>query len=188
MTTDASCDTMAQNDDLKALVRTIPDYPIPGILFRDVSTLLLDGAGFRAAIDRLAAMIDPDSVDLIAGIEARGFIVAAGLSYALGKGKVMLRKKGKLPGETVGIDYALEYGSDRIEMHLGAVRDGMRVVLVDDLLATGGTALAGASLLRGQGAVVDKALFVVDLPDLGGAARLRAAGIEPMALMTFEGH
>lgn len=188
MMTDAPVTAMADNDDLKALVRTIPDYPIPGILFRDVSTLLLDGTGFRATIDRLAAMIDPEDVDLIAGIEARGFIVAAGLSYALGKGKVMLRKQGKLPGETVGIDYALEYGSDRIEMHLGAVAQGTRVVLVDDLLATGGTALAGASLLRGQGAIVDKALFIVDLPDLGGAERLRAAGLEPLALMAFGGH
>lgn len=186
--TDAPSDAMADNDDLKALVRTIPDYPIPGILFRDVSTLLLDAEGFRATIDRLAAMIDPEEVDLIAGIEARGFIVAAALSYALRKGKVMLRKKGKLPGDTVGIDYALEYGSDRIEMHLGAVDKGTRVVLVDDLLATGGTALAAISLLRGQGAVVDKALFVVDLPDLGGAERLRAADITPVALITFAGH
>ena len=109
------------NADLAALVRTIPDYPKPGIMFRDVSTLLLDGVGFRTAIDRLAATFDPNSIDLIAGIEARGFIVAAALSYALTKGKVMLRKPGKLPGEVVGIDYALEYGTDRIELHLGAI-------------------------------------------------------------------
>jgi adenine phosphoribosyltransferase len=176
------------NIDLKALIRTIADYPAPGIQFRDVSTLLLDGEAFRATIDRLADAIDPAQVDLIAGVEARGFIVAAGLSYKLRKGKVMLRKKGKLPGETVGIDYALEYGTDRIEMHLGAVSPGQRVVLVDDLLATGGTALAGAALLRGQGAVVDTALFVVDLPDLGGGDKLRAQGIEPIVLITFDGH
>lgn len=176
------------NDDLKALIRTIPDYPIPGIMFRDVSTLLLDGAGFRATIDRLAACLEGQKVDLIAGIEARGFIVAAGLSYAMGKGKVMLRKRGKLPGETVGIDYALEYGTDRIEMHLGAVKPGQRVVLVDDLLATGGTALAGVSLLRGQGAIVDTALFIVDLPDLGGADKLRTEQVEPVALVAFGGH
>jgi adenine phosphoribosyltransferase len=176
------------NTDLKALIRTIADYPAPGIQFRDVSTLLLDGEAFRATIDRLADTIDPAQVDLIAGVEARGFIVAAGLSYKLRKGKVMLRKKGKLPGETVGIDYALEYGTDRIEMHLGAVSPGQRVVLVDDLLATGGTALAGAALLRGQGAVVDTALFVVDLPDLGGGDKLRAQGIEPIVLITFDGH
>jgi len=178
----------SDNADLRAMIRTVPDYPIPGIQFRDVSTLLLDGDGFRAAIDRLAARIDPDQIDLIAGIEARGFIVAAGLSYALRKGKLMLRKRGKLPGDTVGIDYALEYGSDRIEMHVGAVTPGARVVLVDDLLATGGTALAGAALLRGQGAIVDKALFIVDLPELGGGARLRAEGVTPIALVAFEGH
>lgn len=175
------------NADLAALVRTIPDYPKPGILFRDVSTLLLDGPGFRAAIDRLAATVDADSVDLIAGIEARGFIVASALSYALTKGKLILRKPGKLPGETVGIDYALEYGTDRIELHKGAVRAGQHVLLVDDLIATGGTALAGIALMRGQGAVVEQARFLVDLPDLGGAGRLRADGVNPISLMTFEG-
>jgi adenine phosphoribosyltransferase len=175
------------NADLAALIRTIPDYPKPGIMFRDVSTLLLDGAGFRAAIDRLAGSFDPDAVDLIAGIEARGFIVAAALSYALTKGKVMLRKPGKLPGDVVGIDYALEYGTDRIELHLGAITPGARILLVDDLIATGGTAIAAANLLRGQGAVVSMARFLVDLPDLGGAARLRAIGIEPQALLAFAG-
>lgn len=179
---------LEDNADLKALIRTIADHPVPGVQFRDVSTLLLDGTAFRATIDRLAEAIDPAQIDLIAGIEARGFIVAAGLSYKLGKGKVMLRKQGKLPGETVGVDYALEYGSDRIEMHLGAVQPGQRVVLVDDLLATGGTALAGVALLRGQGAVVDTALFIVDLPDLGGGERLRAEGVTPIALVRFDGH
>jgi len=176
------------NDDLKALIRTIPDYPLPGVQFRDVSTLLLDGEGFRATIDRLAGTIDATKIDLIAGIEARGFIVAAGLSYKLGKGKLMLRKKGKLPGQIVGLDYALEYGTDRIEMQQGAVAPGQRVLLVDDLLATGGTALAGASLLRSQGAIVDQAIFIIDLPELGGSARLRAEGITPISLVTFEGH
>ena len=177
---------MTDNADLAALVRTIPDYPKPGILFRDVSTLLLDGPGFRAAIDRLAATIDPN-IDLIAGIEARGFIVASALSYALTKGKVMLRKTGKLPGETVGIDYALEYGTDRIELHKGAIQAGQRVLIVDDLIATGGTALAGIALLRSEGAVVDEARFLVDLPDLGGAARLRTSGVNLVSLMMFEG-
>ena len=179
---------MTPNDDLKALVRTVPDYPLPGIQFRDVSTLLINGEAFCETIDRLAARLDPVQVDLIAGIEARGFIVAGGLSYALRKGKLMLRKRGKLPGDTVGVDYALEYGTDRIEMHLGAISPGKRVVLADDLLATGGTALAAASLLRDQGAIVERALFIVDLPDLGGSARLRAAGIEPVSLMAFGGH
>lgn len=175
------------NEDLAALVRTIADYPKPGIQFRDVSTLLLDGVGFRTAIDRLIETLDPDMIDLIAGIEARGFIVASALSYALTKGKIMLRKSGKLPGAAVGIDYALEYGTDRIEMHVGAVCPGARVLLVDDLIATGGTALAAISLLRGEGAVVSEARFLVDLPDLGGAARLEAEGIRSRALIAFAG-
>lgn len=178
---------MTDNQDLIDLVRTIPDYPKPGIMFRDVSTLLLDGPAFRQTIDRMIALIDPSKFDLIAGIEARGFIVSAAMSYALEKGKVMLRKPGKLPGEAVSIDYALEYGTDRIEMHVDAIQPGQRVLLVDDLLATGGTAMAGAQLLRGQGAIVDRALFIVDLPDLGGGEKLKAAGIEPTALMAFAG-
>ena len=178
---------MANNADLAALVRTISDYPKPGIMFRDVSTLLLDGPGFRTAIDRLIETFDPREIDLIAGIEARGFVVASALSYALTKGKIMLRKPSKLPGETVGIDYALEYGTDRIEMHVGAVKPGARVLLVDDLIATGGTALAGISLLRSQGANVTQARFLIDLPDLGGAAKLRTVGVYPQSLMVFEG-
>ncbi|MBA4305157.1 MAG: adenine phosphoribosyltransferase [Sphingopyxis sp.] len=177
---------MTDNADLAALIRTIPDYPKPGILFRDVSTLLLDGPGFRATIDRLAAMVAPDT-QLIAGIEARGFVVAAGLSYALGLGKLMLRKPGKLPGEKIGADYALEYGTDRIEMHVGHVRPGQKVLLVDDLIATGGTASAGVELIRQGGGKVEQALFIVDLPDLGGAARLRNQGIEVKCLIDFEG-
>lgn len=176
-----------RNADLAALVRTIPDFPKPGIEFRDVSTLLLDGRGFRTAIDRLIETFAPEDVDLIAGIEARGFIVASALSYALSKGKVMLRKSGKLPGEAVGIDYALEYGTDRIEMHTGAVAEGQRVLVVDDLIATGGTALAGIQLLRGEGALVTQARFLVDLPDLGGATRLADTGVESGALMAFAG-
>ena len=178
---------MTDNQDLIDLVRTIPDYPKPGIQFRDVSTLLLDGPAFRRTIDRMIALVDPDSFDLIAGIEARGFIVSAAMSYALEKGKIMLRKPGKLPGKAVSIDYALEYGSDRIEMHVDAILPGQRVLLVDDLLATGGTAMAGVELLRGQGALVEQALFIVDLPDLGGAQKLAAAGVKPMALMAFAG-
>lgn len=178
---------MTDNADLAALIRTIPDYPKPGILFRDVSTLLLDGQGFRQTIDRMAALVAPDT-QLIAGIEARGFIVAAGLSYALGLGKLMLRKPGKLPGEKIGVDYALEYGTDRIELHTGQVRPGQKVVLVDDLIATGGTALAGIDLIRQAGGVVEQALFIVDLPELGGAEKLRAVGVEPTALIGFGGH
>lgn len=178
---------MTDNADLAALIRTIPDYPKPGILFRDVSTLLLDGEGFRKTIDRITAMVAPDT-QLIAGIEARGFIVAAGLSYALGLGKLMLRKPGKLPGEKIGIDYQLEYGTDRIELHKGQVAAGQKVVLVDDLIATGGTALAGIELIRQAGGIVEQALFIVDLPELGGAEKLSAAGVEPTALIGFDGH
>ena len=177
---------MNDNADLAALIRNIPDYPKPGIMFRDVSTLLLDGPGFRATIDRLAALVAPDTT-LIAGIEARGFIVAAGLSYALGLGKLMLRKPGKLPGEKIGTDYALEYGTDRIEMHVGHVRVGQKVVLVDDLIATGGTAMAGVDLITRAGGVVDQALFIVDLPDLGGSAKLSAAGISVSSLIGLDG-
>jgi adenine phosphoribosyltransferase len=178
---------MTDNADLAALIRNIPDYPKPGILFRDVSTLLLDGPGFRATINRLAAMVAPGT-ELIAGIEARGFIVAAGLSYALGLGKLMLRKPGKLPGEKIGTDYALEYGTDRIEMHVGHVQPGQKVVLVDDLIATGGTAMAGVNLITQGGGIVRQALFIVDLPELGGAAKLNASGIEVGSLIGFDGH
>jgi len=176
------------NEDLAALVRTIPDYPHPGILFRDVTTLLADGAGFRAAIDRLVATLDVGAIDYVAGVEARGFVVASALAHAMTKGNLMLRKPGKLPGAAVGIDYALEYGTDRIEMHVGLVEPGARVLLVDDLIATGGTAVAGVELLRGQGAVVDQARFFIDLPDLGGARRLAERGVETHALMAFPGH
>ena len=177
---------MTNNDDIAALIRTIPDYPKPGILFRDVSSLLLDGAGFKTSIDRMATMVPPET-DLIAGIEARGFIVAAGLCHALGLGMVMLRKPGKLPGKKIGADYALEYGTDRIEMHTGQLCAGQRVLLVDDLIATGGTAMAGIDLLRRGGAIAEHALFIVDLPDLKGADKLRSNGLNVTSLIAFDG-
>ena len=175
------------NADIRALIRTVPDFPKPGVQFRDITTLLLDGPGFRRTVDALARAVAQRRADAVAGIEARGFVFAAALAHALGLGVVLLRKRNKLPGATIGLNYALEYGQDRIEMHSDAVQPGMRVLLVDDLIATGGTALAGATLLREAGAVVDAAAFVIDLPDLGGAARLRAAAVEVHALVAFEG-
>jgi adenine phosphoribosyltransferase len=177
---------MSDNADLAALIRNIPDYPKPGIMFRDVSSLLLDASGYRTTIDRLAALVDPDTT-LVAGIEARGFIVASGIAYALGLGQLMLRKPGKLPGEKIGIDYTLEYGTDRIEMHVGHVKPDQKVLLVDDLIATGGTALAGVDLIRQGGGRVEQALFIVDLPDLGGAEKLRRQDIRVDAIIGFDG-
>ncbi|MFZ2997985.1 adenine phosphoribosyltransferase [Sphingobium sp.] len=174
-------------DSLTALVRTIPDFPKPGIQFRDITTLLADGPGLAELVGHMATIARPLDPDIIVGIEARGFILGAALALALGKGFVPVRKAGKLPGKTVGIDYALEYGTDRLEMHDGQVVPGTRVLLVDDLIATGGTALATAQLLREQGASVLMALFAIDLPDLGGKVALEADGVIAKALIAFDG-
>ena len=178
---------MTSNSDLAALVRTIHDHPRPGIAFRDISTLMLDGDAFAETVRRMAALHDGMVPDRIAAIEARGFVFGSALAHRFSCGLVMLRKPGKLPGAASGIDYALEYGTDRLEMHDGAVEPGMKVTLVDDLVATGGTALAALALLRGAGAEVTHASFVIDLPDLGGSAALREAGVEPRALIEFGG-
>jgi adenine phosphoribosyltransferase len=170
------------------LVRTIPDFPRSGIQFRDITTLLADPGGLRDLIDNLAAIARPLDADLVVGIEARGFILGAALALELGAGFVPVRKAGKLPGRTVGIDYVLEYGTDRLELHEGQVPDGARVLLVDDLIATGGTAIAAAQLLREQGASVLMALFAIDLPDLGGMKALADEGLATAAVMTFPGH
>lgn len=175
------------NADLRALIRTIPDFPKPGIQFRDITTLLLDAEGFAATIDRLAAAL-PAKPDLIAGIEARGFVFAAALAHSVGAGLLLIRKHGKLPGETIAEDYALEYGTDRLAMHVDACAPGARVHLVDDLIATGGSALAASRLIRRAGAVLSGASFVIDLPALGGAELLRGEGIEVQTLVAFEGH
>ena len=175
-----------RNDDLKALIRTIPDFPKPGIMFRDITTLLLDAEGFAACIERMAAAVN-GPVDLVAGIEARGFLFAAALAAPLKAGVLLIRKDGKLPGATIAEDYALEYGTDRIAMHEDACAPGARVLLVDDLIATGGTARAAVRLLRKAGAIVSQVQFLVDLPDLGGANALREDGLEVLSLVAFEG-
>ena len=174
--------------EIKALVRSVPHFPAPGILFRDITSLLAHPEGFAATIDHLVEAARPARASAVAGIEARGFIFGAAIAARLGLGFVPLRKAGKLPVATIGVDYALEYGQARLELDPTLVAGGEPVLLVDDLIATGGTALAGAELLRKAGACVDHALFVIDLPELGGGARLRDAGVEPWALIEFEGH
>ena len=175
------------HDDLRALICTIPDFPKPGIQFRDITTLLLDGAGFAAAVERLACAIE-EKPDLIAAIEARGFVFGAALAQRLGVGLLLIRKHGKLPGATIAEEYALEYGTDRLAIHVDACAPGASVHLVDDLIATGGTALASVRLIRRAGAVVTGASFVIDLPELGGADLVRAEGVAVHALIPFAGH
>ena len=174
--------------DLKALVRTIPDYPKKGILFRDITTLIEHPEGFKASIEQVAEVHRHLNVTHVAGIEARGFIFGAGVAIALGVGFIPVRKKGKLPGETIGQNYALEYGVDTIEIHADVLDSNDTVLLVDDLIATGGTAIAAVGLLRRTGARVANAAFIIDLPDLGGAAKLEAEGVEVSTLMAFQGH
>lgn len=174
--------------DLKALVRTIPDYPKKGILFRDITTLIEHPEGFKESIERIARQFRGQGITHVAGIEARGFIFGAGVAIALGVGFLPIRKKGKLPGETIGQNYALEYGVDTIEIHADVIDSSHKVLLVDDLIATGGTAIAAVGLLRRTGATIEKAAFVIDLPDLGGAAKLEAEGVDVMSLIAFEGH
>jgi adenine phosphoribosyltransferase len=175
-------------DELKGLVRTVPNFPAQGIQFRDITTLIGHGPALAATVRWLADHARDAGAQAIAGMEARGFIFGAAVAVDLGLGFVPVRKPGKLPVPTIGIDYALEYGADRLEIDPGAIPPGQRVVLVDDLIATGGTARAAAELLRRAGARVENAVFVIDLPDLGGAASLAAAGVATRALMHFPGH
>lgn len=173
--------------ELKQLIRTVPDFPRPGVRFRDITTLIGHAQGFAASVEHLAAQAREAGAEAIAGMEARGFIFGAAVAAQLDLGFVPVRKPGKLPVASIGIDYALEYGSDRLEMDPDAVTAGQSVVIVDDLIATGGTALAAVQLLRRAGASVEHALFVIDLPDLGGVRKLREAGVGVQALMQFEG-
>lgn len=172
---------------LKSRIRTIPDYPKPGIQFRDITTLLKDPFGFRKVVDDLVQPFAGKRIDAVAGIEARGFIIGGAVAHQLSTGFIPVRKKGKLPGETIGQDYELEYGTDRVEIHRDALAHGERVLVVDDLIATGGTALATLNLLQQAGAEIVGCSFVVDLPDLGGRKRLEKAGVSVLTLVEFEG-
>lgn len=173
--------------DLKGLVRTIPDYPKPGVQFRDVTTLLGHANGFRACVEGLVAPFTNRRVEAVAGIEARGFILGGAVADRLRCGFVPIRKKGKLPAKAIGQDYELEYGIDVIEVHEDAIASGEPVLLVDDLIATGGTAEAAVKLLRRLNAEVIGATFVIELPDLGGCAKLTKLGVQCHSLMSFEG-
>ena len=175
-------------NDLKSAIRTIPDYPKPGIMFRDITTLLGSARAFRRAVDELVQPWAGSKIDKIAGIEARGFIIGGAIAHQLSAGFVPIRKKGKLPHTTVSIAYSLEYGVDEMEIHADGVLSGERVILVDDLIATGGTATAAVQLLRNIGAEVVAAVFIVDLPDLGGADKLRAMNVPVRTLVEFAGH
>lgn len=172
---------------IKSRIRTVPHYPHPGIMFRDITTLLKDPIGLRATVDEITSRYKDKKIDKVVGIESRGFIVGTPVAYQLGVGFVPIRKKGKLPAETVGCDYQLEYGSDRIEIHVDAIQKGDRILLVDDLIATGGTAEAATKLIQDMGGIVVECCFVIDLPDIGGRARLEKYGHKVFALCEFEG-
>ncbi|HEY0266439.1 MAG TPA: adenine phosphoribosyltransferase [Rhizomicrobium sp.] len=174
--------------DYKDTIRTIPDYPKPGIMFRDITTLLGNPRAFRRAVDEMVQPYAGMKIDKVAGLEARGFILGGAVAHQLGVGFIPVRKKGKLPHTVIGEDYDLEYGTDRVEIHVDAVSPGDKVLLIDDLIATGGTAYAGIKLLERAGANVIGCSFVIDLPDLGGADKLRAIGMNVAALVAFEGH
>jgi adenine phosphoribosyltransferase len=175
-------------NDLRATIRTIPDYPKPGIMFRDITTLLGDARAFRRAVDELVQPWAGMKIDKVAGIEARGFILGGAVAHQVSAGFIPIRKKGKLPHKRVSIAYSLEYGLDEMEVHEDAVTKGERVILVDDLIATGGTAEGAVKLMRRLGANVLAACFVIDLPELGGADKLRKMDVPVRTLVSFEGH
>jgi adenine phosphoribosyltransferase len=173
---------------IKSRIRTVPHYPKQGVMFRDITTLLKDPVGFRVTITELVSRYTGQKIDKVAGIESRGFIIGAALAFQLGVGFIPIRKKGKLPAETVGHDYELEYGTDRIEIHVDAIDPGDCVLLVDDLIATGGTAEAAVKLIESMGGTIVECCFVIDLPELGGHRRLTECGQKVFALCEFEGH
>ena len=177
-----------QSQEFEAAIRTIPDYPKPGIMFRDITTLLNRPKAFRRAVDELVHPYAGTGIEQVAGIEARGFILGGAVAHQLSAGFVPIRKKGKLPWKTVSMDYELEYGTDTIEMHEDAIRPGQKTILVDDLIATGGTAEGAVKLMRDLGADIVAACFVIDLPDLGGAAKIEAMGVPVRTLVAFGGH
>lgn len=172
---------------IKSRIRTIPHYPHQGIMFRDITTLLKDPVGLRTTIQEIVKRYHETKIDKVAGIESRGFIIGAPVAYQLGVGFVPIRKQNKLPAETIGRDYQLEYGKDRIEVHVDAIQPGDRVLLVDDLIATGGTAEAAVRLIQDMGGEVVACCFVIDLPDVGGHARLEKLGCKVFSLCEFDG-
>jgi len=173
--------------NIKSRIRTIPHYPKPGIMFRDITTLLKDPVGFQFTIQQIVDRYRSWKIDKVAAIESRGFIIGAPVAYALGLGFVPIRKQGKLPGEAIGHDYQLEYGQARIEMHVDAIEPGDRVLVLDDLIATGGTAEAASQLIRKMGGTVVECCFIIDLPDVGGRKRLQQQGLNVFSLCEFEG-
>ena len=174
--------------EIRDAIRTIPDYPKPGVMFRDITTLLGNARVFREVVEQLATPWRATQIDRVAGIEARGFILGGAIAHSLSAGFVPIRKKGKLPHTTVRVAYSLEYGLDEMEMHRDAVAPEERIILVDDLIATGGTAEAAVTLLRSLGARILAACFIVDLPDLGGSARLARLEVPVRTLVAFSGH
>ena len=174
--------------DLASLVRSIPDYPKKGIVFRDITTLLQHPAGFRRTVDELVQPFAGQGISKVAGIEARGFILGGAVAHQLSVGFIPIRKKGKLPWQTISVEYELEYGTDEVEVHIDCLAAGDRVLIVDDLIATGGTAAAAIDLIRKAGGTVIGCSFVIDLPDLGGIGKIEALGVPARALIAFEGH
>ena len=172
---------------IRSRIRTIPNYPVEGVMFRDITTLLQDPVGFRKAVDELVQPYAGRRIDKVLGIEARGFILGGAVAHQLSTGFVPVRKKGKLPWKTIGQDYELEYGADRVEIHVDAIAEGEEVLLIDDLIATGGTAEATIKLVEKTGGHIVGCSFVIDLPDLGGRARIEGLGYDVTALCTFEG-